>query len=233
MFLSSQKKRVLLVSPGIIILFTWLIFVPAGTWLKARAFNPPASTMIDSVYLVAGARDMERRIEKVIDIIHNQKSNVRKVLIPDDRQAWKWSKKAGRNLSVTEWAKERIEDEMMKIYGASVSQPELRIVTGSFAGTDTEMEVLADFLKSTSDIHSLVIVTSPYHARRAYYRLTAHLAHARHTVNGIKLFVASPDERFSDRLPWITLSELVKIVRDWLGLSRLPFISRHKIKEYL
>lgn len=222
--------RCILLSAGTIILFLWLLCVPIGTWMEAREFNPPADVMIDTVYLVAGARDMERRIEKVIDITVQQKRYIRKILIPDDKQNWKWSKQAGRNLNVAEWAKERIKDELKEIYGDDTQQPELHIVQGPFVGTDSEMEVLVCFIKDCNDIHNLVIVTSPYHARRAYRRIVTHLARACCKANYIKVFVSTAKKQSSDRLPWLTMFELAKLTRDAVGLSRLPIVSRHKIR---
>lgn len=222
--------RCILLSGGVVVLFMWLLCVPVATWMEAREFNPPENTIIDTVYLVAGARDMERRIEKLIEITAQQKGHMRKILIPDDKQNWKWSKKARRNLNVAEWATERIKDELKKIYGDDTQQPELNIVQGSFVGTDSEMEVLVRFVKGCGDIQNLVIVTSPYHARRAYCRLVTHLSRVGCTTDRIRIFISTAKEHSSDRLPWLTLFELAKLTRDVIGLSRLPIVSRHKIR---
>jgi hypothetical protein len=83
------------------------------------------------------------------------------------------------------------------------------------------MEHLGHYLRSRPGIRMLGLVTSPFHARRAYPRARVHCPAS------VMLGVIPGARTWEDRAPWIVAFELFKMVRDAVGLSRSPGLSRH------
>jgi hypothetical protein len=200
----------------VVIVLAW----PVESWLECREKQILGNKMPDAIYLVAGAKDQDRRIDALINFYSNlintasmTNSNLT-VLIGDDRPMDCWSVEDQKNLTTAEWGVKKVK----KRFISSLSQVE--IVPGKFSGTDGEMEELGKYLGSHCNIKQLVIVTSPFHVRRALGRLSVHLPRE------INVSVVTARAKWSDYAPWTVLSELLKIGRDSLGLSRTPLLSR-------
>jgi len=152
------------------------------------------------------------------------------ILIGNDSVSGRWSREHRRNLSKAEWAVKKLGADLTKAERrvSRVGLPNYRvdgsavceIVPGRFSGTDAEMEALASYLTTRPDVRTIAVVTSPFHMRRAAWRLRSYLD------RDIEVFVIRAEPALIDRAPWVVLLELGKIFRDFLGLSRARFLSR-------
>ncbi len=122
------------------------------------------------------------------------------------------------NLSATSSTNQPISPATMRSFGAGTHQ--LLVIPGTFSNTDGEMQVLAAYLKIHPEINSIALVTSRYHARRAQQRLRDHLD------QDITIGIIPGIKRFNNRNPITVIIEYLKIIRDNLGLSHSPIISR-------
>ncbi|MDD4869234.1 MAG: hypothetical protein PHR77_01640 [Kiritimatiellae bacterium] len=196
---------------GVIIVLAW----PIGSWLEYREKQVRGIKEPDAIYLVAGSIDQDRRIDALVDFYSKSETNAKVViLIGNDRLKSRWSQEEQANLTRAEWGFKNVKKRL--------SSPviQIEIVPGRFGGTDGEMEALGKYLENHHNIKRLVIVTSPFHVRRALRRLFVYFPHEK------DVSVVTARGKWSDRAPWIVLGELFKIGRDSLGLSRMPFLSR-------
>lgn len=216
-----------------------IICGPAASWLQTKKAWADPDKQWDAVYLVCGARAQNNRL-KALDTwwqqhqaasAHNlenipSRANIPKntlILIGSDDQQGLWCRKHQTNHSVTEWASNKISGKCSNKRSPKLSiniQP--TIVPGVFSNTDGEMQALVRFLKANSEIQSLALVTSRYHARRAFIRLMTHLDSNEQITIGIVPGI----KNINNRNPFVVILEYLKIFRDKLGLSHTPIISR-------
>lgn len=220
--LPGSRKHIVfgaVVAVAVVIVLVW----PVGTWLRREDLYVGNEIRPDAIYLVAGAKDQNRRIYAIMQWleghtslasgmkgasgIRHPASSIR-ILIGNDTSEGRWSREEQRNPTMSEWA-------VRKLAGWGTE-----IIPGQFSGTDGEMELLAGYLKGRLDIRSIALVTSPFHFRRAVRRLHVYL------TQEVKVFVLPAEERWVDRAPWMVLAELAKMFRDRLGLSRSRLLSR-------
>lgn len=190
---------------------------PAADWLRARPYVQPDGRVPDAVYLVCGARAQPRRLAALTGFLgglpDERRGSVR-ILVGHDPQPGRWSGDEQRNLTRTEWSVKALRQ------APATAGAELAVVPGAFLGTDGEMQALADFLRQHPDIHSVSLVTCPFHRRRVLSRFE------RYRPAGVAAgFLPMPAEA-EDRYPWIVAAELAKLLRDAAGLARHPWLSR-------
>ncbi|MFC1499064.1 glycosyltransferase [Verrucomicrobiota bacterium] len=197
---------------AVIIVLIW----PTGTWLQGRELHLKEGVVPDAVYLVAGSGEQDRRIDAVVNLVSSLKSPVLniKILVGNDTLKGGWSSEHQRNLTMAERAVVKL-----KTLG-HIEGEDIEIVPGKFWGTDGEMQALAEYLKTHREIRDLTVVTSPFHIRRAVWRLKTYLS------DSVSVFAAAPISSLYDRMPWRVLGELAKMSRDVSGLSDAPFLSR-------
>jgi len=215
-----------------------LLVWPVGTWLQGRGDWIDPGTVPDAVYLVAGARDQNRRVQAVVDFVHararRQKDpdsgsgarDVRLVLVGNDLQSGAWSPEEQATLTKGKWGVKKLRASLRVSSPPGLQADGVRIVIvpGRFSGTDGEMEALSDYLAGEPALSSVVVVTSPYHVRRTLQRLRHHLR------SDVQINALSATETPGDRSPLLMLSELGKMLRDSLGLSRSLFLSRRILR---
>jgi hypothetical protein len=198
--------------------------------------------MPDAVYLVAGAREQDRRLSAAMRVVERRfedgnpwtgSEGPLSVLIGNDPVPGAWSPEDGTHLLVSEWAERKLRSAI----GARLDRERLaaescreentpvevrtEIVPGLFTGTDGEMDALAAYLRRHPEIRSVALVTSPYHVRRTAQRLERYLK------QDVRWHVTTPVEMSQiDRSPRIVLEEILKMGRDRAGLTRAPLVSR-------
>ena len=160
--------------------------------------------------MLAGERDQDRRVEAVERLIAAWTNHAPVVLTGYEHACGRFERNAGRNLTVSEWAVLKLQ----------ARKADVTLVNGIFNGTDGEMRALATWLADRPEVKRLSLVTSPFHARRAVWRLGHHLQHP------IEVTVFLPPEEWKDRAPWTVLAELAKMARDAAGLANAPFVTR-------
>jgi hypothetical protein len=180
---------------------------PAATWLQGRAFRLPDGVRPDTVYVLAGGR---RRAAAAAELGYVPL----RVLTGNDAARSSWSSPQQRNLTAAEWSVAALQ----AAFADAGAPPEIRIVPGRIANTDDEMQALAAYCAGHPEIRAVVLVTSPFHVRRAM------ACYRRH--NARPAYAAAPRPGWRDRLPWVVLLELAKLGRDRLGLTHAPLLSR-------
>ena len=188
---------------AVIVVLMW----PVGTWVQGREYRIGDSIVPDVIYLVAGAKAQNRRVEALKSFLVDRKGqDTPVVLIGNDVLIGSWSRAQQRNLSMAEHAVEKLG------FG--------EIVPGTFGGTDAEMEILAGCLRERSEIQNIALVTSLFHVRRTVDRLNEY------ADGEINILAIDIEPRCKDRMPWIVLLELGKMARDRMNLSRAQLLSR-------
>jgi len=188
-----------------------LLCGPAATWLQVRERRVDGSGLRpDIVYLVAGARAQQRRVDTVVSFL--VAFGPVPVIVGNDATIASWSTEHQRNLNVAEWAR-------LKLERAAVTA-QVDVLPSRARTTDDEMATLARYLDGRPEVRTVALVTSPFHARRVVTRLQHHLE------RDVRIGLVLPAVSFVDRNPIVVLIELVKLLRDALGLSRVPLFSR-------
>jgi hypothetical protein len=202
-----------------------IICLPAATWLQVHKQQALPEKQWDAVYLVCGASARNSRIQALekwyTETLNSASPPAPLILIGTDSQKSLWCGRHQTNHTVTAWAVENISD--LKL--TDNEHPSI-IIPGKFSTTAGEMVVLADWLKKHPEIESIALVTSRYHARRALQRLKAHVS-PKLTI-GIIPGVAG----WHNRSPLTVILEYLKIIRDSLGLSDAPIISRSRSVDH-
>jgi len=205
-----------------LLLVVALLSGPGATWLHCRESWAEPSESADVVYLVAGERDQDRRVSAVVQYVRD--AHVKTVLVGNETTIGPWSREEQKNLTVGAWGACKVKEGLAESIESSESNVvfavSVEILGGGFVGTDGEMEVLGRYLKSDPAIESLVIVTSPFHIRRTLNRLS------RYADRPVVVMARPAKSVFRDRAPWVVLAEMGKMLRDRMGLSRAPYLSR-------
>lgn len=192
---------------------------PIPLWLQHRNRWLDDQQLPDALYLVAGARDQNRRLAAIAQWCDRTRRLRRPraplpLLIGNDSEPGPYSAADRATLSMAQWAVRKAQQELTHCV-----RP-VRL-DGSPRGTDGEMEILADHLRRRPDLDHIGLATSAYHIRRTLWRLR-HYA-SRHDLRLSALPIGRVTE---DYTPWTALGELAKMGRDALGLSRHQLMSR-------
>jgi hypothetical protein len=140
-----------------------------------------------------------------------------RVLIGNDSQVGHWCQEHQTNHTRAAWAIEKLEDAP----SATARASGFEVVPGAFSSTDGEMQALRDYLAAHPGITRVAMVTCRYHARRTLAGAVRHCA-ARDRVFGV---IPGP-VYWENRAPWIVLGEYAKRLRDSLGISHTPGLTR-------
>lgn len=182
---------------------------PAATWLQSREAWAVPMRDWGAVYLVCGARAQDRRIQALLAWLPSYNAADAPspvILIGNDPQKSLWCHSHQTNHTRTAWAVEKL--------ASTVTLP-LAVIPGSFHNTDGEMQALAAYLQQHTNITSVAMVTSRFHARRLLQRYHTHIGD--HPPAGIVPGLP----RWQNRAPWIVALEYLKLLRDRLGLTHL------------
>jgi uncharacterized SAM-binding protein YcdF (DUF218 family) len=149
----SYFSVVLLVSVLIIVFFKAQYFKDYLIYIKKPS-------QVDSIYVFCGnLEEYLWRIEAGAEAFKEFKA--KEIFLSDDRTIGPWVPEFQRNLTSVERAKRRLTE-------LGIPERNITIIPGKFAGTIGESRTLQNFFSNHST-NSLLIVTSPYHLRRAYW----------------------------------------------------------------
>jgi len=163
------------------------------------------------VVMAGGASAYGERLHHAAGLIRSGRGA--RVLLTDDGQRGYWSRELQRNPTSVERASSVLER-------AGVPRDKIDILPGIVRGTIDEARAVKGYA-STHGLRSLVVVTSPYHSRRALWTL-------RHELRGNGVIVGSDPVPMSPTAPrpadwWIRRSgwqtvaaEFVKLPYYWL-----------------
>ena len=217
-----RQKRLLLTLAVIAVVGAVILVWPAATWLQGRELWADPAADIDALYLVAGARDQNRRIFGVVQFCKAREVLGRgppAVLLGNDQEVRYDIPGFFEGRRLVDLAHVKIPALLGAVLDRGAA-PALETVPGVFYGTDGEMAALAEYVRAHPELKRIVITTSPYHVRRVVLRFKTH------DTGDAEVRVARIPQRWGDRNPILVLAELMKIIRDALGLSDAPLISR-------
>lgn len=117
-------------------------------------------SQVDSIYVFCGNLDEYLwRIETAADAF--KQFNSKEILLSDDRNIGPWVPELQKNLTSVERGKRTLIQ-------LGIPEEKILILPGNFEGTIGEARILQKYLL-THPTNSLLIVTSPFHLRRAYW----------------------------------------------------------------
>lgn len=142
-----------IVSCGILI---W----PFAAWAGAKALikEAPLETA-DAILVLGGSATYKERTHEATRLLFEGRS--RRILITNDNMRGPWSSAEQRNLFFYERSLEELKN-------AGVPAQNIDVVLKPVTGTYEEAEVIRDYAQQQG-LHSILIVTSAYHSRRALW----------------------------------------------------------------
>ena len=189
--------------------FICLVAIPLALYLllilnKQNLYNylayikkPPKK--IDTIYVFCGSLDEYLwRVDAAAEAF--KRFSAKEVILFDDRNLGPWVPELGRNLTFVERAQRRLVQK-------GIPNDDIVVLQAKIAETWSEAKALNNFLERHPTT-SLLIVTSPYHLRRAYWSVTHNLTRI------IKVYTHCP-EIFGNYNNW----KLVALFIEYLKLQ--------------
>ena len=208
-----MKRRLMLLLAALLIgVGGAILHWPAATWLQARESWLPATQRVDAVYLLSGQDDRER-MEGLIAWLQAGGQTDR-IFLGLDSSMNRWSSLSQRNLSTSEWDLEALLARLKEIK----RNIPVEMITTSMMGTDPEIAALARIVRARPDVNTIALGTSRFHIRRTRRRAITHFGYAPGMIPALA------GQR--DRSPGVVAVELGKMLRDAVGLNRVPFLGR-------
>jgi uncharacterized SAM-binding protein YcdF (DUF218 family) len=180
----------------------------AARWLIVRAPLADADAL---VVLAAGASAYTERLYHAVELFRSGRGT--RVLLTDDGQRGYWSRELQRNPTSVERAATLLER-------AGVPRDRIEVLPGTVDGTIDEAREVKRHA-SASGVRSLIVVTSPYHSRRAVWTFR-HVLRGDHVVVGsdpapLTSTTPAPASWWVRRSGWRTVgAEFVKLPYYWL-----------------
>ena len=128
---------------------------PIARFLIVRAGPPRA----DTVVVLSGSSVYEERVRHGIGLLRQGRANT--LVLTNDGLKGRWSRRRQANLTSVERAKDMVFD-------AAIAEERLVILPARVNSTYDEAVVVRAFAEK-SGIRSVLVVTSPYHSRRALW----------------------------------------------------------------
>ena len=149
----SRRTLLKIVSCGILI---W----PFAAWAGAKALitEAPLETA-DAILVLGGSATYKERTREASRLLFEGRSQ--RILITNDNMRGPWSSAEQRNLFFYERSWEELRN-------AGVPAERIDVVLKPVTGTYDEAEVIRDYAQQQG-LHSILIVTSAYHSRRALW----------------------------------------------------------------
>lgn len=113
----------------------------------------------DAIVVLGGSATYKERVHEAARLLHEGRSQ--RILITNDNQRGPWSSAEQRNLFFYERSLEELRN-------AGVPAQSSDVLMQPVTGTYEEAEVIRDYARQHG-LHSLLIVTSAYHSRRALW----------------------------------------------------------------
>jgi uncharacterized SAM-binding protein YcdF (DUF218 family) len=157
-------SRLLKVALGLLAAFIcWVFLAP---YLAERLIIEKPLERADAIMVLGGSAVYLERTQKAAEIY--KQGVAPKILLTDDGERAGWSKKEQTNLPYVELARRSLVTQ-------GVPEDAIRILPGEVTGTDWEARRLAEEI-DRDGLHSVLLVTSAYHSRRALWTFEKFLA---------------------------------------------------------
>ena len=154
-FLNQKRaRRILLLA--ILILAAWSLVA----WIAARALMVSAELPhADAMVVLSGSSLYQERTGRAAQLFHEGRAP--KIVLTNDNQPAGWSNELQRNPLF-------IEREAEELRRAGVPDDEIEMLPQTVSSTHDEALLLREYAEAHG-LHSLLIVTSAYHSRRALW----------------------------------------------------------------
>ena len=137
-----------------------ILIWPFAAWAAAQYLITEAPLeKADAIVVLGGSATYKERTREAAKLFLEGRSQ--RILITNDNQRGPWSSAEQRNLFFYERALEELRN-------AGVPSQSIEVVMKPVASTYEEAEVIRDYAQQRG-LHSIVIVTSVYHSRRALW----------------------------------------------------------------
>jgi uncharacterized SAM-binding protein YcdF (DUF218 family) len=191
----------------------WGIAALGARWLIV---SEPLATA-DALVVMAGAPVYTDRIQHAAALFRSQRAG--RVLLTDDGLKRAWSRELQRNPSPVEQAVSALER-------GGVPRDRIEVLPGIVQGTIDEARAVQRYVTART-LRSLVVVTSPYHSRRALWALRHELRDAGVVVGSDPVPMSATTPRPTDwwirRSGWRSVgAEFVKLPYYWLAYGWRP-----------
>lgn len=141
----------------------WLLTAP---YFAERLIIEKPLEKADAIMVLGGSAVYVERTQKAAEVY--KRGAAPKILLTDDGERAGWSKKEQTNLPYVELARRALVAQ-------GVPEDAIEILPGQVTGTDWEARRFVEDLDRTN-LHSVLLVTSGYHSRRALWTFEKFLA---------------------------------------------------------
>ncbi|MDP6490851.1 MAG: hypothetical protein QGH42_05410 [Kiritimatiellia bacterium] len=203
----KKRTRTLALSAALLLALAALLHWPVAAWLEARESWLPADVHLDAVYILAGGSGGERGRGVVDWLVAGGRAD--RILLPYDDTKGPWSRPDQQNLTMGEWALRGLNAALSE---AGLDLP-VEVVDLDMRGTDAEVASLAKLVEGRADLARIALATSRFHIRRTAARASEHFGKPPGMIPG--------SATWKNRSPWVVGIELLKMLRDRMGLGRV------------
>lgn len=154
-----MKKRSRFLKILITFLILFLVWIFAAPFLATNLIVEKPLERADAIFILGGSSVYVERTHKAAELFKDGISE--KILLTDDGERGGWSKAENRNPPFSELAKNELVKQGVPAENIEILQPQV-------TGTIYEARILAETVK-TKNLHSVLLVTSAYHTRRAFW----------------------------------------------------------------
>lgn len=142
------------------ILFVCILIWPFAAWVAASLLITEAPlAKADAIVVLGGSANYRERARAAAQLLREGRAP--RILITNDNLRGPWSSAEQRNLYFYERTLEELEN-------AGVPDASVEVLMMPVNGTHEEAELLKEYAVD-HDLHSVLIVTSAYHSRRALW----------------------------------------------------------------
>ena len=167
-----------------------ILIWPVAAWAGAKHLIVEAPLeKADAIVVLGGSATYKERSREAARLLFEGRSQ--RILITNDNRRGPWSSAEQRNL----YFYERSLEELGK---AGVPSQSIEVLMKPVTGTYEEAEVIRDYAKQQG-LHSILIVTSAYHSRRALWVFSRVF---RDTGIRIGLFAVAPGGESPEPATW-------------------------------
>ena len=140
-----------------------ILIWPFAAWAGAKFLIKEAPLdRADAIVVLSGSATYRERVHEAARLFHEGRAS--RIVITNDNHQGAWSSTEQRNL----FFYERSLEELKK---SGVPAQSIEVLMQPVTGTYDEAEVIHDYAQQYG-LHSLLIVTSAYHSRRALWVLS-------------------------------------------------------------
>jgi uncharacterized SAM-binding protein YcdF (DUF218 family) len=202
------RRRLLIILTACIFLACWVIFSP---FLATSLIVEHPLEKADAIMVLSGSAAYKERTRLAAELY--AKGIALKIIISDDGGRGGWSQADQTNPPFVELARRQLVQN-------GVPSEAIVQLPREMTGTDSEAKALSEFV-GDQQVRSVLIVTSPYHTRRAYSAFSNVLADRDINVGIVSPPIGprSPEPKFwwLSGAGWQNVAgEYVKILGYWL-----------------